>query len=663
MKSLSRSKLTQLRFAFLIFKVFPYGGVQRDMLRIAIDLVGLGHKVHILTGEWRGDTPPAGVTYEVLSTHGWLNHQRHVNLITSMQARLAQSQFDCVVGFNRMPLLDAYFAADPCFAARQVNPFYKLMPRYQFFANAEQAVFGWQSHADILLLTERERAIFQRYYATPDARFHLIPPNLPLVKFAGLDKIACRQYLRDVFHLPQTARIVLTVGSAYIRKGVDRVILGVASLPINTRENTWIVALGEHESNSTFIQDAKRLGLAKQCILAGGRDDVAELMLGADVLAHPARSELAGIVLVEALVAQLPVIVTDVCGYAPHIEASGGGKVLVSPYSQDAFNQALTKILQSNFEYPASQVSAYIQSLRQQSSATLEAQILVKLALKKHYHAWVQVNDVTLPSRLLPHLQGDTFEACMQLQGKLFRNVPGRKTMRVELGGKSYFIKQHFGVGWGEVFKNLLSLKLPILGALTEVRAIQKLSQLGIASTPLVAYGQRGSNPAAMQSFVITDDLGDIISLEEMLMDSQSYPVPEDSKRLMLTAVAKIAAKLHGAGQSKALAHRDFYLCHFVLSRQNALANHYDLHLIDLHRMLQNQSPNGNAVMKDIAGLYFSMLQNGLDAQDLSIFKQHYLPQTAAFWEKVETRANKLLTKFNSRKFQQRLAKEKTAIN
>lgn len=266
---------------------------------------------------------------------------------------------------------------------------------------------------------------------------------------------------------------------------------------------------------------------------------------------------------------------------------------------------------------------------------------------------------LSVPASISVHLEGDVFEACMRLQGRAFRDVPGRKTMRVEISGKSCFIKQHFGVGWGEILKNLLSLKLPILGAMTEVRAIQKLSQLGIATTPLVAYGQRGCNPATMQSFVITEDLGDIISLEEILMDSQSYPVPEDSKHLMLKAVADIASKLHGAG----LCHRDFYLCHFVLSRQNAVANHYDLHLIDLHRMLQNQSPSGDAMMKDIAGLYFSMLQNGLGAQDLSIFKQHYLSQTAAFWEKVEARANKLLTKFNSSKFQQRLAKEKSAIN
>jgi heptose I phosphotransferase len=273
-----------------------------------------------------------------------------------------------------------------------------------------------------------------------------------------------------------------------------------------------------------------------------------------------------------------------------------------------------------------------------------------------------------VPASISAHLEGDVFEAMMRLSGKAFRDVPGRKTIQVSLdatnkgvGGyaKTYFIKQHFGVGWGEIFKNLVTLKMPILGAMTEVHAIQKLSEIGIASTPLVAYGQRGCNPATMQSFVLTEDLGDIVSLEEMLMDSQSYHMPETSKHQMLQAVADIAGKLHSAG----LCHRDFYLCHFVLNRQHAKANQYDLHLIDLHRMLQNQSPNGNAVMKDIAGLYFSMLQNGLNAQDLSVFKQHYLPQTAAFWTKVEARANQLFAKFNSAKFQQRLSKEKSAIN
>ena len=268
-------------------------------------------------------------------------------------------------------------------------------------------------------------------------------------------------------------------------------------------------------------------------------------------------------------------------------------------------------------------------------------------------------NHLVVPAAIQQHLSGDVFKALMQMPGKAFRDVRGRKTIQVTLGGKSYFIKQHFGVGWAEIFKNLMAFKTPILGAMTEVNAIQKLDAIGISTTPLIAYGQQGCNPATMQSFVMTEDLGDIISLEELSADWPA--LTENFKHALMQATARLASKLHGAG----LVHRDFYLCHFVLKKQEvdpASTHVENLHLIDLHRMLQGQASNGSSVMKDIAGLYFSAMQYGLSAQDLEVFKQHYLPQSAAFWAQVESRAQALLAKFNSQKFQQRLQKEKSAI-
>ena len=132
----------------------------------------------------------------------------------------------------------------------------------------------------------------------------------------------------------------------------------------------------------------------------------------------------------------------------------------------------------------------------------------------------------------------DLFAGFMQLSGRVFRDVPGRKTMQINLGERSYFIKQHFGVGWGEIAKNLMIGKKPIISAMTEVKAIQKLDEIGIATTPLVAYGQRGSNPANLQSFVLTEDLGDIVSLEDICADPKTYPMTARTKQLMLKAVA-----------------------------------------------------------------------------------------------------------------------------
>ncbi len=270
-----------------------------------------------------------------------------------------------------------------------------------------------------------------------------------------------------------------------------------------------------------------------------------------------------------------------------------------------------------------------------------------------------------LPDQIKQHMAiedldaASQFDAMMNLTGKAFRDVPGRKTLQLKLGEKSYFIKQHFGVGWREIFKNLLSFKKPILSAMTEVAAIQKLDALSILTTPLVAYGQYGMNPATTQSFVITEDLGEICSLEDLCVDWKQSKPEDVFKHSLIKSMAELSAKFHGAG----LCHRDFYLCHFVLKKSQLTQGEVALHLIDLHRVLQCQPLNGKTVMKDMAALYFSAMDCGLEDDDFNLFKQYYLSQPDSFWDNVQARANKLYKKFNSRKFQEKLTAERAKIN
>lgn len=264
-----------------------------------------------------------------------------------------------------------------------------------------------------------------------------------------------------------------------------------------------------------------------------------------------------------------------------------------------------------------------------------------------------------LPANLRALFGTDPFAEIMQLQGRIYRDVTGRRTMQVKLGHGSYFIKQHFGVGWAEIFKNVLSFKKPILGAMTEVAAIKKLVEVGIATTPLVAYGVKGLNPATQQSFIITEDLGDITSLEDVCADWESNPPHAEFKRKVVIAMAQLAARMHAAG----LCHRDFYLCHLAIKKENLAQGKIELILVDLHRMLIDQASDGSAVMKDIAGLFFSAMDCGFSAEDWALFKRHYLSQSDEFWSAVAARAQQLYTKFHTEKFQKRLAQEKSAMH
>lgn len=259
-----------------------------------------------------------------------------------------------------------------------------------------------------------------------------------------------------------------------------------------------------------------------------------------------------------------------------------------------------------------------------------------------------------------PYLKaGNVFSTIMTMQGRVFRSVKSRKTLQIELSGNRYFIKQHFGVGWAEIFKNLIVFRKPIIGAKTEKEAIQALGQIGIATTPLVGFGEQGLNPANKQSFLITRDLGNIVSLEDFCRDWKEHPPNNKLRQQIVIAVATLAKKLHQAG----LIHRDFYLCHLCLDGDLLKKGEINLYLIDLHRMLMNQSVAGKGTMKDIAALYFSAMDIGFSPEDIELFKQNYCQDLPVkFWTDVQRRADKLYVKFHSAKFQKRLLVEKSAL-
>ena len=48
---------TQLKLAFCLYKYFPYGGLQRDFLKIALNCQQQGHEIKVYTLSWQGDVP------------------------------------------------------------------------------------------------------------------------------------------------------------------------------------------------------------------------------------------------------------------------------------------------------------------------------------------------------------------------------------------------------------------------------------------------------------------------------------------------------------------------------------------------------------------------------------------------------------------------------
>lgn len=247
----------------------------------------------------------------------------------------------------------------------------------------------------------------------------------------------------------------------------------------------------------------------------------------------------------------------------------------------------------------------------------------------------------------------DVFAEVQQLRGDVARVAPGRQTLRFELNGQAYYRKLHTGVGWGEIFKNLVRLRLPVIGARNEWLALNKLAELDVSSLTPVAYGEQNTNPATRLSFIVTRELTGTVQLDHYLLERflQAGALGFTEKLVLLQQVAKIARVLHAGG----INHRDFYLCHFLLdcrSMETWRQGHGEpvLYLVDLHRAQLRSSVPRRWLVKDLGSLYFSAMDLGVNSRDICRFLRLYfgeslrqiIEQRRALLSEIEQRAQGL---------------------
>lgn len=336
-----------MKIAFCLFKYFPFGGQQRNFLKIAKTCISRGHQVDVYTTSWQRDIPE-GLNVVLLPVSGFTNHKRRESLVKKFNHIISNKSYDAVVGFIKMPGLDVYYAADTCYAAkaRERSIFYRLTGHCRSYLSFEKAVFDRNSAAEILLLSEREKSVFKEFYDTPDHRFHLLPPGISKDCLAPANAAEIRNQLRRELEIGPQTHVVLLVGSGFKTKGVDRAIRAISALPSALRKQTILLVVGQGKA-LPFRWFAWRLGVAGQVLFLQGREDILRFFLAADLLLHPAYLENTGTVLIEAMAAGLPVLATDVCGFSIHVKRAAAGMLVPSPFHQETLNQYLKTMLTS----------------------------------------------------------------------------------------------------------------------------------------------------------------------------------------------------------------------------------------------------------------------------------------------------------------------------
>jgi glycosyltransferase involved in cell wall biosynthesis len=112
-----------------------------------------------------------------------------------------------------------------------------------------------------------------------------------------------------------------------------------------------LVIVGDGDT-SRVSRRVTNLGLGDRVLLLGSTPDIADVYGGADLLVHPSRAESFGLVVVEAMVAGLPVVATPV-GIAPEAIRDGKTGFLVRDPTPAALAAGIRRALQRRRDWPS----------------------------------------------------------------------------------------------------------------------------------------------------------------------------------------------------------------------------------------------------------------------------------------------------------------------
>jgi len=326
------------KIAILLYRYFPYGGLQKDFLEVAKELKSREIKFKVFTRKWEGAVPE-GFHVKEIGERGLTNFSKNNNFVKDSFVALKEYNPDLVFGFNKMPGLDLYFAADTCFKkeAQNKNPLIKFTRRYKQSIEFEKAVFDNTSSTEVFLLNNKQADDFKSVYKLNPHQMTLTPPGIDL-NWSDHEQIE----IHNVFKIPPEDKVALFVGSDFSRKGLDRAISSVHFLNANHIPFSLLV-IGK-DNSGPYSELVDKLGLNNKIKFLGPRDDVASIMKSSDLLLHPARQEAAGNVIIESLVSHLPVATCRDVGFAEEVKENKGGVVLDEEFDQDKFDNLVLEI-------------------------------------------------------------------------------------------------------------------------------------------------------------------------------------------------------------------------------------------------------------------------------------------------------------------------------
>lgn len=181
----------------------------------------------------------------------------------------------------------------------------------------------------------------ERRFAIAHSKVQTLYNGVDHERFARASDPRLREDVRRRIGVDSSSPVVLFVGNGFARKGVGQLIEAWPML----RRKAWLMVVGEDRAAGFYQRMARRLRLEDRVLFLGKRNDVADLISAADVVALPSLFEAFGNVVLEGMAAGKPVLTSARCGAAEVLPAELQAFVVQDPMNPEEVAQRLDALI------------------------------------------------------------------------------------------------------------------------------------------------------------------------------------------------------------------------------------------------------------------------------------------------------------------------------
>lgn len=345
------------KIAVIIPKYGMIGGAEQFVAQLTDKLItSTEHDFHVYANRWEKSDAP--ITFHQVPIISFPKFLTTLSFAYFARRRIEGNDFSLVHSHERI------FAAD-IFTIHGIPHNYwvrnvrcKQMSLHDLATTWVERKLVYKGNCKKFVAVSRlTKDIFLQEYNIESGLVDIIHPGIELNDYAKQDKASVRKNIRCELAISSTDPIILFASMNFEIKGLDNIMFSLAKLKAQKHKFKFIV-VGKGDIKK-YTQIAQKAGISSDVIFTGilSKEKLINLYLAGDLYIMLSKFDTFGMVVLEAMAASLPVIISNNVGAKDLVQDNKNGFIIEDTSDTDNIAAKIALMLDENIRRPFAQAA------------------------------------------------------------------------------------------------------------------------------------------------------------------------------------------------------------------------------------------------------------------------------------------------------------------